>query len=221
MTGQAKPSKAAPPPIRRIGGQLAVILVASVSLLAPLCGRTLVDGRAELARAEAAAEAGDHDAAIRHLGRAARFRLPLANHDELALSRLRELALDAEAGDRTSTALAAWRELRSALIGTRVLDVADPELLAEANAAIVDLMIHEARAADRPIARERWADELEQDLAPRHRSLLAAACFAGWLVACVGFFVRGIDGKGRLIPRPALRWGGLALLLLVAWLLLM
>lgn len=211
MTGQQKPI------VRR----LAVILGLIALLLVPLVGRTIVDGRAELTRAEAAAEDGDRDAEIRHLGRAARFRLPLAKHDELALARLRELALDAAARQEISTALVAWREIRSALIGTRTLDVADPELLAEANVAIVELMVAQARAADRPIAPERWAEELEQDLGPRHRSLFAASCFAVWLVASVGFFVRGIDAKGRLVPRPALRWGGCALLSLIAWLLSM
>ncbi|MFO7561139.1 MAG: hypothetical protein R6X02_00745 [Enhygromyxa sp.] len=190
-------------------------------LLAPLVVRTLVDGRAELARAEAAAELGDREAEIRHLGRAARFRLPLAGHDDHALARLHELALAAEAADELDTALAAWRELRSALIGTRVIDVSDPELLAEANAAIVELMVREARLDARPIARERWAEELEQDLQARGRSLLAAFCFAAWLVACVGFFARGVDAKGRLRPRPALRWGGMVLAWLLAWILLM
>jgi hypothetical protein len=51
--------------------------------------------------------------------------------------------------------------------------------------------------------------------------LSAAACFVAWLVACVGWFVRGIDGKGRLQPRLALRWGAAVLLLLVAWVVLM
>jgi hypothetical protein len=202
---------------RRLGW----IAAAALLVLAPLVARTLVDGRAELARADAAAEAGDRDGEIRHLGRAARFRLPLAQHDELALARLLELARDASEADEIAIALAAWRELRSALLSTRVLDVSEPELLAQANAAIVELMVDEARANNRPIARERWAEELEQDLAPRGRTLAAALLFAAWLVACIGFFARGVDATGRLNPRPALRWGGSVLLLLIAWILLM
>ena len=190
-------------------------------VLAPLLVRTAVDGRAELARADEAGEAGDRDAEIRHLGRAARFRLPLAQHDDQAIDRLHALAVDAQSAGEITTSLTAWRELRSALIGTRTFDVPEPELLAEANAEIVELMVEEARASNRPIARDRWAEELEQDLQPRHRTLLAALSFAAWLVSCIGFLARGIDAKGRLIPRPALRWGGSALLLLILWILLM
>ena len=190
-------------------------------VLAPLLVRTAVDGRAELARADEAGEAGDRDAEIRHLGRAARFRLPLAQHDDQAINQLHALAVDAQSAGEITTSLTAWRELRSALIGTRTLDVPEPELLAEANAEIVELMVEEARASNRPIARDRWAEELEQDLQPRHRTLLAALSFAAWLVSCIGFLARGIDAKGRLIPRPALRWGGSALLLLILWILLM
>lgn len=212
MEQQAQPRIA-----RRIGVMLGVVAL----VLAPLLVRVAVDGRAELGRADAAAQAGDADAEIRHLGRAARFRLPLAQHDERALDRLAELARSADEAGEITTALAAWRELRSALIGTRAIDISEPERLAEANAAIVELMVAEARALDRPVARDRWAEELEQDLAPRGRSLAAALCFAAWLVSCVGFLATGVDAKGRLIPRPALRWGGSALLLLILWILLM
>lgn len=216
MSDAAKPGI-----VRRLGVIVGVFVGVIALLLAPLLVRTFVDGRAELARAEAAAAAGDVDAEILHLGRAARFTLPLAQHDELALDRLQELARSAESAGEIATALAAWRELRSALIGTRTLDVREPERLTAANAAIVELMVTEAQATGRPIARDRWAEELEQDLDPRGRSLTAALCFAAWLVSCIGFFARGVDAKGRLIPRPALRWGGSALLLLILWILLM
>ncbi len=215
------PRELAATPVPRAVKRVGLVLAAILLVLLPIVGRVLVDGRAELDRAEAAAAAGDPDAEIRHLGRAARFRLPLVGHDERALERLRALARDAEEAGELATALAAWRELRTALIGTRVIDVRDPALLAEANAAIVELMVREARAQDRAIDRERWTAELEQDLAPRGRSLLAALCFASWLVASVGFFAQGIDGQGRLEPRPASRWGGATLILLIAWILLM
>jgi hypothetical protein len=209
---------------RTIARRVALILGVIALVLAPLIGRTLIDGRAELGKADAAAEAGDRDAEIRHLGRAARFRLPLAWHDDVALERLASLARhaeEAEGANEITTALAAWRELRRALIGTRVIDVSDPELLTEANAAIVELMVREARANAQPIARDRWAEELEQDLAPRGRSLLAALCLVAWVIACLGFFTRAVDAKGRLDPRPARRWGGAVLALLIAWILLM
>jgi hypothetical protein len=41
--------------------------------------------------------------------------------------------------------------------------------------------------------------------------------FAGWLVASAGFVLRALDAQGRLRSRPAVRWGGASLLLLIAW----
>jgi hypothetical protein len=185
--------------------------------------RAWLDGRTQLQEADAMAEAGDLDGEIRHLGRAARWRLPLAEHDELARARLHELAERETRAGHVDVALTAWRELRSALLATRTIDVVDPELLGTANTEIVQLMVLEAREAGIAADDARWAAELDEDPmgTSRARSLLAAACFAAWLVACIGFFMRGIDGKGRLEPRPALRWGAAVLVLLVAWLSLM
>lgn len=214
----------------RLGGVL-VRRLAHVALALVVIGSLLVrawlDGRAQLREADAMADAGDLDGEIRHLGRAARWRVPLADHDELARARLREIAeRETEAG-HVGVALVAWRELRSAILATRTIDVVDPELLELANTQIVSLMVLEARESGTAADSARWAAELEADGAgsrggtSRARSLSAAACFAAWLVACIGFFMRGIDGKGRLEPRSALRWGAAALLLLVVWLSLM
>ena len=215
-TAPTPPSAPAPAPSgpgRRRWLVSAWVLGGGLSLLVPIAGRVLVDGRAELAAAAEARAAGDGEAEIRHLGRAARFRLPLADHDERALARLAELG---RGGDST-LALTAWRELRGALIGTRVVGVSDPGLLAEADAAIVERMADEAARAGAPVARERWAAELDEDLEPRSRSLLAATALVAWLGACVGLVVRGIDRKGRLDPVPARRWGVAVLLTLIAW----
>jgi hypothetical protein len=209
---------------RVIARYAGLIALAIALLLGPLILRTWIDGRAELRLAQAAAEADDLDAQILHLGRAARWRLPLADHDDEARAQLREIGTTAsEAGDLRH-ALAAWRELRGALLGTRAIDVADPEQLRAANAAIVQLMIREADATGDPSGspeHDRWAAEHVQDVGPRWRSLLASAWFAAWLFACGGFFVFGIEAKGRLEPRPALRWGASAIVLLIAWIALM
>lgn len=206
---------------RAIARRAGLIALAVALVLGPLIARAWIDGRAQLRLADAAAEAGELDTQILHLGRAARWRLPLAGHDDFARAQLRELGGTATKANDTNHALAAWRELRGALLGTRALGVVDPEQLREANAAIVQLMVRQGDAAGEPVDRARWAAELDEDLAPRWRSLLAAACFAAWLITCVGFFVFGIDAKGRLEPRLALRWGGSALALLIAWILLM
>lgn len=203
--------------VRLVYGALALVVIGSLLV------RAWLDGRAQLREADAMAEAGDLDGEIRHLGRAARWRVPLAEHDELARARLREIAeRETEAG-HVGVALVAWRELRSAIVATRTIDVDDHELLAAANTEIVSLMVLEAREAGSTADSARWAAELDDDPVGRSRarSLSAAACFAAWLVACIGFFMRGIDGKGRLEPRLALRWGAAVLMLLVAWLTLM
>lgn len=202
------------------GRRLGLVALFALLVLAPIVVRVAVDGRAELAAAIEVEARADVDAQIRHLGRAARWRLPLARHDDEARAALRALAEAAEARDDAAVGLAAWRELRRALIGTRVVTVVDADGLDAANAAIVRLMVREAEVAGRASDPARWAAELEEDLAPRGRSLLASACFLAWLIACVGFFVAGIDGKGRLQPRGALRWGGAALATLLAWILL-
>lgn len=200
-------------------GVLALVLLA---VLAPVLGRALVDGRAELARAEQAREQGDADAEIRHLGRAARWRLPLASHDERARTRLAELARAAEQAEERELALVAWRELRRALLATRVVEVVDDEQLAEANGRIAALMLAEAEAEGRELDEARLAAELDDPpRAPSARSLAASACFLAWVIALIGFWLQGLDGKGRLRPRPATRWGGACLALLIAWILLM
>ena len=196
---------------RRWGSYVALALV----VLGSLFVRAWLDGRAQLRQADEMAAAGDVDGEIRHLGRAARWRLPLAEHDEQARMRLREIAeRETEAGD-IDVALVAWRELRSVILATRTTDVVDPEQLEAANTAIVELMVSSSDESTADSA--RWATELEEQPTSRVRSLAASACFLAWLIACVGFFLQGIDGKGRLEPRPALRWGAAALVLLVAW----
>jgi hypothetical protein len=216
---EAEPAKASE------GGSKLVRRLAYVALVLVVLGSLLVrawlDGRAQLREADAMAEAGDLDGEIRHLGRAARWRLPLAQHDELARARLREIAERETAAGHVGVALVAWRELRSAILATRTIDVVDPELLEAANSEIVLLMVREAGEAGTPADSARWTAELDGSPSGRARSLSAAACFAAWLIACIGFFMRGIDGKGRLEPRSALRWGGAMLVLLVAWLALM
>ncbi|PRQ07799.1 hypothetical protein [Enhygromyxa salina] len=215
---------------RVIARRVGLIAVAVALLLGPLSVRVWVDGRAQLQLAADAAAAGDVDAQILHLGRAARWRLPLATHDDHARAELRELAVTATDARDHDRALAAWRELRGALLGTRALGVVDAEQLAAANAAIVREMVRQAEAAvdpadsadpADPADQARWVAELDEDLAPRWRTLLASACFTAWLIACVGLFVLGIDPKGRLDPRPATRWGAAVLGLLIAWILLM
>ncbi len=212
-----------PEGLRHMGLRAIVIVVALVVVvLAPLWARALTEGRHELALADAAAEAGDREAEIRQLGRAARWRLPLASHDDEARERLASLGRAGEREDRLPEALTAWRELRSALLGSRALrGVADHEQLDEANQQIARLMVLEAERAGQTIDAERLTAELaEPPATDSTRTRLAALAFVGWVASALGFVIAGIDPQGRLRPRRALRWAMTSLLLLIIWLLI-
>lgn len=204
-----------------LGKRAGLAALALVLILAPIYLRVWIDGAAALGQADAAAAAGDLDAELRWLGRAARHRLPLASHDDRARARIVALAETADEDGRETEALACWRELRRAIVATRVFAVDDRARIDRANARIVALMGETAAAAGQPADPARWAAELDEDLAPRTRSLAAAACFALFLLACVGFFVLAIDDKGRLDPRRGTRTGALVLVTLIAWISLM
>ena len=210
----------------RWGRPLLWTAVAVVLIPGPLLARVAWEGGAELERADVAREREDADAEIEHLGRAARWRAPVLSHDERALDRLEALGEAAEATgeDERHVALAAYREIRRALLATRAFGVAHPERLDRANAAIARLMAAQERAFGTDVSGRQEDPEtfhrslLDRDRGPvPWRANLAALSFVGWVVASGGFVLRGLDGEGRLRPRPALRWGGASVLLLLAW----
>ncbi len=116
--------------------------VVVLGVAAPLLMRVAWEGAAELREADAAAERGRVDLEIVHLGRAARWRAPLASHDEAALARLLAIA-DRDAGSQT--ALMAWREARAALLATRVWGPADAATLDAVNREIAGTMAAQER----------------------------------------------------------------------------
>jgi len=116
--------------------------VVVLGVLGPLLGRAAWEGRGALDEARRAADEGRVDREIMQLGRAARWRVPIASHDEAALARLMAIAADAEReGEASSqTALTAYREARGALLASRAWGVADRSLLDAANRGIARLM---------------------------------------------------------------------------------
>ena len=165
-------------------------VVLALVVVGSLVVRAWVDGRAQLRQADAFAASGDLDGEIRLLGRAARWRLPLAEHDEEARERLRGIAeRESEAG-HVDTALIAWRELRSAILATRTIGVVDPEQLAQANAAIVELMVADAESKGETPDSARWAAE------PRGRANLARTQLVGCSV------LRRVVGRMRRLLSP-------------------
>jgi hypothetical protein len=226
--------KAEPAPVRVRGLRLVpwIVLVVVVAAL-PMSLRVAWEGRAELRAAGEAAELGRLDEQIVHLGRAARWRLPIAGHDERALSELRTLGDRYQADGERELALAAYRELRRAIVATRAWRLPHRAAFSDVNRDIAGLMAEQERDFGRlpegedeetaMQARRDWhLQKLEEVPGPDPiGSRLAALFFVGWVASCVGFVMRGLDAQGRLRPRPGVRWGIACLLLLVVWMVLM
>jgi len=211
--------------LRRIGW--ALLLLFGVSI--PLAARVAWEGKAEIDAADQARAEQMLAQEIEHLGRAARWRLPIASHDEIALERLLEIGAEQEAlgDDGVQLALAAYREVRRALLATRSWGIPHRDLFHEANRHIAALMAVQERAFGTDLSGRGEQEAYHLELLERVpgpdpvRANLAALAFLGWIVASGGFVLRALDAHGRLRPRPALRWGGASLLLLVAWMLLL
>jgi hypothetical protein len=202
----------------RIARIVLVAIVAILAIVGPLVVRAAIEGRAEL---RAADEASGTEQAIVHLGRAARWRLPIAEHDERARERLEQLAIEAEQADDDALALVAWRELRGALLGTRAWSVVDPEQLERANAGIVRGMLAIAEAEGEPGQGERWQAELDAPPATDGASTrIAALCFALWGITLIGFVIHAVP-RIRERRRAALGWAAVNLTSLLGWLLFM
>lgn len=115
-------------------------VVVVLAVLGPLLGRAAWEGQGALDQAGRAAAEGRIDREIMQLGRAARWRVPIAGHDEQALARLMAIAEEAEGAGEEQTAIAAYREARGALLASRAWGVADPAVLDAANRGIARLM---------------------------------------------------------------------------------
>jgi hypothetical protein len=203
----------------------AIALGVLALVVTPLVGRVVVEGRAELAAADEARARGELDAEIEHLGRALRWRMPGSGHDEAALERLWALgeAEEARGAEGREGGLAAYRELREGLLSTRAWGIPHRERWEAANERIAALMGAQEREHGTDSSgigdpegfhRERLAEVPGPDPI---RGNLAALAFAGWVACTVGLLLQGLGPRGRLRPRPALRWGTGAVLCLVAW----
>lgn len=195
------------------------------AVVLPLWLRVAIEGRLELDRAERARADEALALEIEHLGRALRWRAPLLDHDERALDRLWDLARqqqDRGAAGREG-ALMAYREVRRGLLATRAWGIPHRERWDRANAQIAALMAEQERDLGLGDVGEANAEDhhrAQLDRVPGPdptRGTLASLAFVGWIVAVVGFSLRGLDRAGRLRPRPALRWGLGAVLALLAW----
>ncbi|HEX6836332.1 MAG TPA: hypothetical protein VF334_07140 [Polyangia bacterium] len=194
----------------------AIQALALVAILAAIvAARVVWSSRGEWRAATAAT--GDDELA--HLGRAARLYAPGNPYSRRAVEKLAAIGREDPA-----RALAAWRELRSALLATRSFYTPHRALLDEANARIADLMADAELAAGTQHARDRaraWhAARLAQDEAPSVAwTLVALFGLAAWIACALGLLLRGVGDDDRLRPRVALVWAagvavGLALFFL-------
>ncbi|HEY2748379.1 MAG TPA: hypothetical protein VGL86_27335 [Polyangia bacterium] len=184
-------------------------------LLAIVAVRVVWSSRGEWRAA--VAESGDQE--IVHLGRAARLYAPGNPYSRRAVDKLAAIGRQDPA-----RALAAWRELRSALLATRSFYTPHRALLDEANARIADLMADaEVKAGKQQVrdeARAWHAARLAQDEAPSvFWTLVALLGLGAWIGCALGLCLRGVGDDDRLRPRAALAWAlgigaGLALFFL-------
>jgi hypothetical protein len=176
------------------------LAVAAVAL-GILALRVVVSSRAEYQRASASSG----ELRRVHLGLAARLYAPGNPWSRRALDELAAIGRSGSGPD----ALAAWREVRSAILATRSFYTPDGALLDEANGRIADLTAAaEGPERGTPAARRAWhAARLAEDDAPSVGwTLVALVGLGAWIGAAVGFFFRAVDERDRLRARAALAW---------------
>ena len=214
----------------------AVVLVASICL-GVVVTRAMWQGQSALADGDAAMERGDVREAINRWRRAARWYVPLAGHVDTAYDRLEELAKTAEnRGDRT-TALMAWRGVRSSIMATRSFYTPYADRLEPANRRIAALMAREeaenpplVQSGDPPtseaqssapggVGSESWHYQLlTRDNSPSvFWSIVALLGFAMWVAGGLLFALRGVTADDRLVPRMAAYAGILIAAGLLVW----
>jgi hypothetical protein len=189
------------------------VWVALACLFTLVTARVVISARAELQEAEKALAAGERDAGIVHLRRAARWYAPLSPYHVAALQRLSELGKAAEQAGEVDVALSAYRALRGAILATRSTYVPERARLEAANVRIAALMAKQAvPGVD--------AGKSEQQLAAEHLALLTPipgpsvlwSCvlllgFVCWVASAFLLSVRGIDAQERWVGRELRRWG--------------
>lgn len=152
-----------------------------------------------------AAQATSGEEEVAHLGRAAQLYAPGNPYSRSAAQKL--AAIGRANGPE---ALAAWRALRTAILGSRSFVTPERALLAEANREIAaEMAAAEPDSLGSPSVRLAWHEErLAEDEAPSVAySLLALFGLALFLASAFAFFARAIDDDDRLRRRPALLFG--------------
>jgi hypothetical protein len=174
-----------------------------VAVLAIFALRVVVSARSEW-RAAAAASG---ELELMHLSRAARFYAPGNPYSRRALERLAAIGRSDEA-----RALAAWTQVRSAILATRSFYTPQRALLDEANRELAmrlaQMEVASGRQTNLETARTWHAERLRQDYSPSLGwTLLALFGLATWVGSAVAFCLRTLDEQQRLRRRAAISWG--------------
>jgi hypothetical protein len=184
-------------------------------VLTILAARVVLSSRAELAQAEELSARGDVEASVAHYRRAARWYVPFGPSSEAALDALERIGAAAEARGDTALALAAYRSIRAAALGSRSFYVPHADRLREANERIAALMASlppppiEAGSTEEE-RREAHLALLEAPVGPSPGwSVIALVGLATWILAAFLFATRGVGDDDRLVGREARMWGAL------------
>ena len=177
--------------------------------------RVVTSAASELRTGDRYREHGEHEAALIHYRRAARWYAPGSPYHVEALTRLGRMGAEAEQRADVDLALAAYRAIRAAIMSTRSFYVPERERLRAADERIAVLMAGlPPPAMDAGKSREQLRKEhlalLQADPGPSALwSLVLLAGFALWVCSAFAFTVRAVDDQDRFVRREALRWGTL------------
>jgi hypothetical protein len=194
-------------------------------LLAAFSIRVISAAATELRAGDEYRARGELEEAVVHYRRSARWYAPGSPFHVRALSHLNAIGFDAEHRGDTELALSAYRAIRGAIMSARSFYV--PE---KARLQVTDLRIA-ALMADLPVP-PMDANKSRETLRREHLALLEAnhdpsvpftilllLGFLLWVGSGFAFTMLAIDEDNRFVPREALRWGGLIVLGLVAFVL--
>jgi hypothetical protein len=201
------------------------IAVWGLALCALVYARVLFESHREYEEGADWLARDDADEATVHFRRAALWYAPVNPWGAGALDRLEAIARRAERRREIDRALAAWRAVRGSLLGSRSFYTPMPGRLGRANRRIAALMAKQPRPAqdigksEARLAREHYA-LLARDEAPSVPwSIVLLLGFFGWVGAAFGLVYRGLDDRGRPVPRDALRWAAGLVAGLLVWVL--
>jgi len=205
--------------------RVATVALVVLALIGLVYGRVLFESRREWSEGRQWLAKDDPDEAIVHYRRAALWYAPINPWCDAALDGLAVIGKRAERHGEVDRALAAWRAIRGAVLGTRSFYTPSPGRLRTANRHIAALMAKQPRPAqdlaktEAALAREHLA-LLERNDAPSvFWSIVLLAGFFGWVGAAFAFIYRGLDAEGRLVRPFAARWGSAVLVGIAVWVL--